>query len=174
MYPLIPKNPRPEQLVLSFGLGWRLFFGAIGALIAYGMIQEGTVGVLALIITVILILAALYLDRWEFDRQAEVIKHSSGLLLAHRTKRYALTDLQEVVTRGPAPSRDDSSEPERGLGRMHHRGLNRGFTRLWLRFEEAGEVDIQMDSSRHSQALRNLGMEIAGFCDVAYRDVEPG
>lgn len=176
IYRLIPKNPRPEQLVLSFGWGWRVFFGAVAALLAYGMLQDRVFGALGLIFTAILILAALYHDRWEFDRETGAITHSSGLLPVHRTRRYPLNDLREVLTRGRAPSNEGASAPEGMLGRGPHRGpprgLNRGFTRLWLRFEEAGDVDVQMDSNRHQNAMQNLAMEIARFCDVPYRDTE--
>lgn len=178
IYRLIPKNPRPEQLVLSFGWGWRAFFGAVAALLAYGMLQDGVAGAIGIIFTAILVLAALYDDRWDFDREAGVIAHSSGLLLVKRTKRYPLSDLREVLTRGRTPSSDVPSAPEGMLGRGPHRGpprgVNRGFTRLWLRFEETGDVDIQMDSNRHREALQNLAMEIARFCDVPYRDTEDG
>ena len=173
VYRLVPKSFGPEQMVLGFGLGWRLFFGTLGALLAFGMIQERHVGIFPIIVTGILLLAAFYFDRWEFDRQSEVIAHSSGLLFAHRTKRYSLADLQEVLIRSPAQSSAGSPSRDGGLERAPGRTMNRGFTRLWLRFDEAGEVDIQMETSRNAGTLRDLGTEIARFCDVPYRDVGP-
>lgn len=178
VYRLIARNPHPDRFVLSFAAGWRVFFAAVGGLIAYGMVQEGVTSVFGLIITGVLVLAALYDDRWEFDREAQAVAHSSGLLFVHRTKRYPMSDLREVLTRGRAPSVDRPSGPEgffsRGQHRGPHLGSGRGFARLWLRFEEKGDVDIQMDSNRHREALQNLAMEIARFCDVPYRDTEDG
>lgn len=169
IYRLIAKKPEPDQLVLSFGWGSRVFFGVLGLIIAYGMVQEGSVGIFALIITIVLFLAAVYLDRWVFDRKTGEIAHSSGLLFLHRTKRYPLADLEEVLFQGHLPA-DSPPEPE-PVGRMHsRRAFKPGMARLRLRFAESGEADVQMEPNRNANELHSLGLEIAGFCDVPYRD----
>lgn len=164
VYRFVPRNPRPDLLVLTVGIGWRIFFAGLGLIIGYGMIDGGGVGIFALIVTVILLLSACYLDYWEFDREAARIAHRTGLLFAYRTRRYPLTDLQEVRASGIAAtgSQLDQSGP---------RSRGRSYARLWLRFREAGDVDVQIESGRNSEPLRSLGTDIAAFCDVPYRDM---
>lgn len=174
VYQLTVITARPDQLVLGFGLGWRCFFGALGVLLAYAMIQEGHFSIFASVITVILFLAAFYFQRWEFDRRSAIIVHSSGLLFfVHRTRRYSLTDLQEVLVRGPVSSGGESRAPRGGFSPRQGRRRDHGFTRLWLRFAKAGAVEVQMDSNRNAEALRELGTDIARFCAVPYRDEGP-
>ena len=169
IYRLIAKKPAPHLLILTFGWGSRVFFGALALLIAFGMVQEQSVGTFALILTIILFLAALYLDRWSFDRNAAQVAHSSGLLFLHRTKRYELSGLEEVVFHGRKP--EESPEAGESMTRVHQRrASSHGVARLRLRFADAGDVDVQMEPNRHADTLRNLGLEIAGFCDVAFRD----
>ncbi len=173
VYQLTVITARPDQLVLGFGLGWRCFFGALGMLMAYALIQEGQFSIFASVITVILFLAAFYFQRWEFDRRSEIIVHSSGLLFVHRTRRYSLTDLQEVLVRGPVSSGGESRAPQRGFGPRQGRRLDQGFTRLWLHFAKAGAVEVQMESNHNAEALRELGTDIARFCAVPYRAEGP-
>ena len=169
VYRLIPKNPGPNQLVLTFGWGWRLFFAALGGLLARGMFQEATVHAVPFIITVILFLAAAYRERWVFDRDAAEISYSFGLVFAYRTKTYPFGELEEVLFRGTVPDSASTSHDQIGDSGSK-RFMNRGFVKLGLNFAETGPVSIQTESNRNAAMLRNLGTEIARFCDVPYRD----
>jgi len=160
----------PDQLVLGFGPGWRWFFGALGALMAYAMIQERQLGAFALVVSGVSFFAAFYFQRWEFDRQSDSIAHRSGFLFVHRTKLYSLTDLQEVLVHGRVPADREARVRESQVRRRQVRTPEGGFTRLWLRFAKAGDVEIQMESYRNAATLRDLGVEIARFCAVPYRE----
>jgi hypothetical protein len=92
-----------HSLVYSTSIGFRFIFlltaGVIIVIVA--TVGEGSffecVNFVALIIIGICLFAALYLERWIFDKKANLFERNIGIVFFHSRRRHPLDALQKVV-----------------------------------------------------------------------------
>lgn len=125
---LVLRSRSDGRLSLTIPLWYRLLLAAIGALILVALVvspatEERRIfapqNTLALIITGLALLGAMYRERWIFDKAADSVIHQFGLVFAHGNRRLRMSELGAVVVerfvkgRLDAPSGVPSGTPAR-------------------------------------------------------------
>ena len=120
----------PEKLVLAFPIWARIVFAAIAAIPLYGMVRDGTVYAVPMILLVVSLLAVLYNESWIFDAHEQVAESRFGLLFVFKRRRFAFDEIEafelEEFQKGSVPrggTTKSGGAAERGGGAADDAGL---------------------------------------------------
>lgn len=93
-----------DNLILHLGWVFRAGFALLAVVVAGGMLSLGRLSPVPAVLLVVLLLGALYEERWVVDRGQQTITARHGLLVLARTRSWSLADVVAVgvgVTDGP-------------------------------------------------------------------------
>ena len=150
-------------MVYSTSSGFRIVFALIAGFLIFS--SQGQPGVILIILIALSLLGALYLERWVFDRSANLFEKNVGLLFLHTRKRQPLDHLEKVVLREVGPSYQDRPRMMKAVSRqaailsiVDRSGTNHG-------------LDMLKGSSLRE--ARDSAQKLAKFCDIPFEDLVP-
>jgi hypothetical protein len=145
------------KLILEFGIAFRLLFEALALVLGTGVAGSGDPTALSLIILALLILGAVYEERWVIDPDTREVTNRHGLLFLAQRRRWRFDEIEAVEythyrggTLPGSPQTPPSDSAERAardatsrFGRVT-RGLDRYFLRYDLVTTEGRKVRIEL------------------------------
>ena len=173
------KPLKATDRILVLGTPWTgrlILFGMtlfLGCLMAFSAAFSPVPGLLALIS----LLAAFYTEKWQFDRDRQLVVHTEGVLFLKKKKSYFFDEFVRVELRNSRPTgggagsdfgpetSDLSSAPGEALEQkppLKPRG--RGFSGLFLVLVDGGDVNVHTTSIRKAQEQDKLGRLISQVC----------
>ncbi len=172
------KSKRTKQgtLVLHIPLRLRLSIITIGLIILAASlipILEGTqtqLGVATIALLIILLLGALYEERWIFDPAARTISFRFGLLVLAKTMTISFDQGDELTVEKPVKGKlhnqeaqEAPSRPQTGLARLFQPKV---FINLVLYLKDSERLIIESGNARKEAQLINLKKEIQEILTV--------
>jgi len=109
----ILKEQGAARLTYGTPASFRIVFGVIALLIflCVALVPDGPFlarfNAFSLVLIGLCLFAVLYVERWTFDRTANVFQRDIGILLLHARRRRPLDSLQKVVIRQRGADRSD-------------------------------------------------------------------
>lgn len=166
--PFSLTSPSPERLVFGFPAWYRAAMAGVFGILAAGLAAAGGApGAAAWVVLALVALAGLYEDRWEFDREAGVIRHRSGLVFAARARTIPFAEVERFLLVPSGPARLAGKDRDPGLaGRLAARG------RIDLAMECADGRRLLLDRhpAREGARLRAQAERIAALCGKPLAD----
>jgi hypothetical protein len=167
MFNPILRERGKDKLVYSTSMGFRavFFMTAIVVIASVASVSKGPFfsrfNVLSLAIVVGCLLAGLYLERWTFDKKANVFEKNVGMVFLYTRRMVPLDTLQKVVLHAPI-----AAEAERPrLGNLSRRGVA-----TLAVADRDGEV-FRLDMARGSaRELRKSAQMLSAFCSIPLED----
>ena len=107
MFNPVLRSRGENRLVFSTSIGFRIVFFATALVIILSIasVSEGSffkrLNFVAVLIIGVCLFAALYLERWVFDREHNVFEKNVGIIFLYSRKRQPLDSLQKVVLHEP-------------------------------------------------------------------------
>ncbi len=107
MFSPVLREKGKDRMVYSTSIGFRVVFlgTALVIILSIASVSEGPFlarfNVFSLIILFVCLFAALYLERWTFDKKANLFEKNIGILLLYARKKAPLDSLQKVVLHEP-------------------------------------------------------------------------
>jgi hypothetical protein len=166
--PFSLSSPRPHRLVYGFPAWYRVAMGAVLAILGAGLAAvHAAPGAGAWTVLGLVALAGLYEDRWEFDGEAEVIRHRTGLVFAARARTlpFAQVERFQLVPFGPARV----FEKGRDLS-LTGRLAARGRVDLVLECTDGRRLFLDRHPAREAARLRSQAERIAALCGKPLAD----
>ena len=156
---LVLSERSESVLELRLPSSFRIAFLVIAAILIASMATLEVITAVPLIITAITVLAGLYEERWQFDREAGAIVHRYGLIvLAKRSvvsfdeiDTFILSNLREIPDEGPFSAR-------RGVAM-------RSLVSFQLLTTDGKYRTVEIRANRHNDSLKENAERIAEFCD---------
>lgn len=133
---LKPRTAADGSLILELGLAFRVVFGVLAAILAVGVGSTGTIGIVPAGILVVMVVGAMYQEKWTFDPTERRVIAQHGLLPWSRRRTWTFDEITEVQF----AQHRLGIEPE---GRMS-RSLQRHFLKYWLVLQNGSRVRIEM------------------------------
>jgi hypothetical protein len=160
---LILRRPSVSLAVLTVSPWYRIILAVFAAILASGFLLFPAEGglILPLGILIASVLAALYEERWEFDKETGTIRHRNGLLLLSRRFEWDMNGLQTVVL-------EDFLRGSMGERRVSR--FQRRLCRLMLVFETGELKDLEILPILQKQDLKDKGRVIAEICEKPFSD----
>ena len=112
-----------DKLIYSTSLGFRIIFILMAGFIFISVIAAGTGPLLtrfngiSVFIILISVFAALYLERWSFDKKSNSFEKNVGLLFFHSRSAVPLDTLEKVVIYEPGPKQSEQPKYSRMITR---------------------------------------------------------
>lgn len=142
---LKPRTAPDGSLILELGIAFRVVFGALAAVLAVGVGSTGMMGIVPIGVLSIMVVGALYQEKWIFNPTTKRVTARHGLVVAARTRTWMFDDISEVQYAHHRVG-GGASAPEEirsTVGRMS-RGLQRHFLKYWLLTRDGARVRIEM------------------------------
>ena len=142
--PLRLKKTADGSLSYGIPLWYRLVTAAMLVMVVAGLLTtEGSPGLFAWIILVLLIMGLVYEERWTLDPASKTIRHSSGFWPISKATTTGFDSIEEfslrALARGTIPgSKEETDLNAKAFDMMYHRDIEQGFTKGFLR--SAGRV----------------------------------
>ena len=165
---LVLRHEGDNRLVYGVSTGFRLIFLTIAAVVLFSLLAIPIGPLLSppnavpLAFLLICSAAALYNERWVFDRAHHSVEHHLGLLGLYRRRSFGLETLRRIEISG---------------FRMGHIGggeSRRAFTRSYVSIsliDADGEVrKIDIAKTSHLAEIRRTARSISEFCDIPLDD----
>ncbi len=175
--PLVLTSPKPNRLVYSFPLWFRFVLSAILFIVIAALFTGAeTPGYIAWTVLVILLLSALYEDKWVFDAAKGEVKHRAGLLIAARSWRIDFSEIARFrivpFVKGTIPgSEEEKKENEAALsggrsddGTPRRHRHKKPFLHFEIECADGSRYLIDRLPGRRIEKLRNLASRIADHC----------
>ena len=150
-------------MVYSTSSGFRIVFAVIAGFLMFS--SQGQPGVILIILIALSLLGALYLERWVFDRDANLFEKNVGLLFLHTRKQQPLDQLARIVLREVGPSYQDRPRMMKAVSRqaailaiVDRSGTNHG---------------LDMIKGSSLREARDSAHKLAKFCDIPFDDLVP-
>lgn len=178
IYQLHVRKKAEDELVLGLGHGWRVAFGVLTGLMLWMLLNTGIAPIPAVLLLVSLV-ATLYHERWVVLPRESVIESHIGLLFLPRKRRYPATRMRRVVLRHSSSAGPSTTALAKDSGGLLSRALEKRMVRLGVDFHAddsaPGSVrlhaNIATESERAAARLRELGRELAQYCDVPFEEL---
>jgi len=181
--PLVLSAPKPARLVYGFPVWFRVLMGAILGLVILALAMGGSPpGGLAWVVLAILVLGALYEDKWEFDADLGRVTHRSGLMIAARSRVIGFPEIQQFrivpLVKGTLPG----TEEERAANEAALQGERtddvsakrdrhkKPFLSLEIECLDGTRYLVDHMPARRAPGLRTLASRIAEFCGKPVSD----
>ena len=150
-------------MVYSTSSGFRVVFAIIAGFLIFS--SQGQPGIILIILIALSALGALYLERWVFDREANLFEKNVGLLFLHTRKQQPLDHLDKIVLREVGPSYQDRPRMMKAVSRqaailaiVDQSGTNHG---------------LDMIKGSSLREARDSAQKLAKFCDIPFEDLVP-
>lgn len=150
-------------MMYSTSSGFRIVFALIAGFLVFS--SQGQPGVILIILIALSLLGALYLERWVFDKDANLFEKNVGLLFLHTRKRQPLNHLTKIVLREVGPSYQDRPRMMKAVSRqaailaiVDQSGTNHG---------------LDMIKGSSLREARDSAQKLAKFCDIPFEDLVP-
>jgi len=151
-----------RRMVYSTSIGFRIVFAAIAIFLIVSMRQPNAVVIIFLALSVF---GALYLERWVFDKDANVFEKNVGLLFLHTRKKLPLDRLQRVVLREVGPAHHERPRMVRAISRA---------TAILSVVDRDGKsYGLDMVKGASLREIRDSAAKLAEFCDIPFEDQGP-
>ena len=117
------SNRGPKRIVFSTSVFFSLVFLVTAGIIVFSVAVFGEfpfferINFVALIIIGICLFAALYLERWIFDKTSNRFERNVGMVFLHSHQRRPLDALQKVVLQEPGVKYEDRPRMMRWMSR---------------------------------------------------------
>lgn len=167
---LQPRNRPDGSLELHLPLSFRVFFAVLAIVVGLGMAGAPQIGLFPTIVLLVLVVGALYEERWLFEPSSGTITSRHGLLVLNKKQTWSFSDVDSVSSsfylRGSVPGSAPPSEEEtHSLG-----GGRRFFQRPQLKYGmilKSGEiVRIEIRRVRDSESKDYIPSKVAGILGV--------
>jgi hypothetical protein len=164
-------------VILEFGVAFRVLFAFLALILGMGIAQSGGFAPLPIGILVVLLVGALYEERWEFDPTEGTITTRHGLLVAARRRTWRFSEVSAVEYthyrsgsvpgshQAPPSESENVGEAMNRFGRLG-RGLNRHFLRYGLVFHDGSRRRIELRRVRDWGEDKNIPATVAGTIGV--------
>lgn len=168
MFNPVLRKHGAHRLVYSTSIGFRfLFLITAGIIIAsVASVGEGAflerINFVALIIIGICLFAALYLERWVFDKKTNRFEKNVGIVFFHSRRRYLLDTLQKVVLQELGVKYGDRPKMQRWMSRR---------TAMLSVVDREGNVyRLDMVKGGSVREVRKSAELLADFCGIPLED----
>ncbi len=152
-----------RRMVYSTSSGFRIVFALIAGFLIFS--SRGQPGLILIVLIALSALGALYLERWVFDKDANLFEKNVGLLFLHTRKRMTLDHLAKVVLREVGPAYQDRPRMMKAVSRqaailsvVDRSGTNHG---------------LDMIKGASLREARDSAQKLAKFCDIPFEDLVP-
>lgn len=181
-------HTRPDgTVVLAFGLGFRVLFALLALMVGYGIagsIGDAGPGVVPIVIFTVLMLGALYQERWTFDPGSRTIVSAHGLIGLAFRRRWSFDQVAALeytsYRAGSVPGSDSGSSVEdtgfddatraaaEATSRFSRvpRGMNRYFLRYSLVFSDGQRRRIELRRVRDWEREKRIPATVAEVIGV--------
>ena len=163
MFNPILRTVSEQRMVYSTSSGFRVVFALIAGFLVFS--SQGQPGVILIILIALSLLGALYLERWVFDKDANLFEKNVGLLFLHTRKRQPLDHLAKIVLREVGPSYQDRPRMMKAVSRqaailaiVDQSGTNHG---------------LDMIKGSSLREARDSAQKLAKFCEIPFEDLVP-
>ena len=150
-------------MMYSTSSGFRIVFALIAGFLIFS--SQGQPGIILIILIALSALGALYLERWVFDKDANLFEKNVGLLFLHTRKQQPLDHLTKIVLREVGPSYQDRPRMMKAVSRqaailaiVDQSGTNHG---------------LDMIKGSSLREARDSAQKLAKFCDIPFEDLVP-
>jgi len=152
-------SERSESLLeLRLPATFRIAFLIIAVILIASMATLEVVTPVPLIITAITVLAGLYEERWQFDREAGTVVHRYGLIILAKQSvvpfdqidTFVLSNLREIPDEGPFSARRSVAL--------------RSLVSFQLLTTDGKYRTVEIRPNRHNDSLKQNAERIAEFC----------
>ena len=147
------RHTSDGRLILELGYGFRIMFAVLAVVFAAATLTGEQVSALAVVIIAILVLGALYQERWEFDSATQTLHARHGLIVVHRHRTYQVAAIATVeyadyyagTVPGAAVPQDetDARAPSAGTLRSMLSPQSRRYLRYGLRMQDDSWIRIE-------------------------------
>lgn len=179
MYQFQVRINNGSRLELRFGWMWRLFFVACAVLAASAVPGDERLHPVPALLALVCLAAALFDERWVFDRSDGRVLLRLGFFPLRRRRVYPLQQVRSVKLRVSRPSGAASAAelPAEPAGDRYRRpaiptAMQRGLIRLSITLQRPDgtveTVNMQTESHRRFERLQELGRTVADFCEVPF------
>ena len=162
MFNPVMRQVSERRLVYSTSIGFRVVFAAIAVFLIVSMRQPNVVVIIFLALSVF---GALYLERWVFDKDANLFEKNVGLLFLHTRKKLPLDRLQRVVLREVGPAHHERPRMVRAV--------SRATAILSVVDWDGNSYGLDMVKGASLREIRDSAVKLAKFCDIAFDDQGP-
>jgi hypothetical protein len=157
-----------DRMVYSTSVGFRVVFlgTALVILLSIASASEGPFlarfGPASLIVAGICLFAALYLQRWTFDKKANQFERHVGIIFFYERKKVPLGALAKVILREPG----GEYRARRALLRWTSRRI------VMLSVEDRDSRVYRLDIARGGSvhAVRRSAQRLSAFCGIPLED----
>ena len=149
-------------MVYSTSIGFRVVFAAIAVFLIITARQPNVIVIIFLALSVF---GALYLERWVFDKDANLFEKNVGILFLHTRKKLPLDGLQRVVLREVGPAHHERP-------RMM-RAISRASAILAVVDRDGNSYGLDMVKGASLRELRTSAEKLAKFCEIPFEDQGP-
>lgn len=178
IYQLYVRKETPNELIIGLGVGWRITFAVLTAIMLWILSQTGLAPI-PVALSLVSVAATLYHERWSIFPAESRIESEVGLLFLPKKSTYSTTALRRVVLRHTSSSGPSTTALSRESTGLISRALEKRIVRLGLDFDPDDSApgaarlhgNIVTESERSSARLRELGRRIAGYCEVPFEEV---
>ena len=175
--PLSLTSPRPDRLVYGFPVWYRVVMGGIVAVVCGALFLGDTrPGAFAWVVLVVLLLAALYEDRWSFDGRDGRAEHKAGLVFWARTVALDFAQIERFrvvpLVRGTIPgTEDEKASNEAALkgeraddGSLKRERHKKPYLSLEIECLDGARYLVDHMPARKAEQLRLMASRIGDLC----------
>jgi hypothetical protein len=162
------KEYGDDKIVYATSLGFRIvfIFIAVFILISVLLASEGPVitrfNGISVAIILICSIAALYLERWSFDKKTNAFERNVGFLFFYSRKNIPLDSLEKVVLYEPGVAQPEPSKYSRLVTRK---------SALVCVVDTGGNVyKLDMMKGGSITQARKIAESLSIFCDIPFND----
>ncbi len=173
-----------SNLVLGTPRKGRIILFGIASFLGWMMFDNAMVSFAPGLLVLIAVIAGFYTEKWLFDLERQLVVHTEGLLFFNRKKSYPFQEVVRMELRNSSSkvnaSRSDFgpetlsysaapsslyAESNHDLDHMNHINRNRGkgFSGLFLIFNDGKEVNVHTTSIKKAEEQAALGRSISLF-----------
>jgi hypothetical protein len=154
-------------MIYSTSIGFRIVFLVCAGIIIASVASVGGsffehVNYVLLIIIGICLFAALYLERWVFDKNTNRFEKNVGLVFLHSRRRYPLDALQKVILQEPGVKYGDRSKMLRWVSRRT--------TMLSVVDRDGNVYGLDMVKGGSVREVRKSAELLSDFCGIPLED----
>ena len=169
------KEKDPDKLVYSTPIAFRIVFLAIAAIIIFGVstASDGPFFArfngLSLIIILVCLLAALYLERWIFDKKTNQFERNLGIYFFYARKKIPLDKLEKVILRELGVKRNNSNTSKNaGMGLLTR--VVRRTAMLSIEDKDGDIYKLDIVKGGSVQVARRSAEILSAFCEIPLDD----
>ena len=169
------KERSPDKLVYSTPIAFRIIFAVIAVVIFISVVSatEGPFlsrfNAFSGAIILICIGAALYLERWTFDRRENLFERNVGIYFWYSRKKMTLDNLEKVMLREIGVKRNSTDNPK-GMGMGLLTRVARRTAMLCIEDKTSQVYKLDIVKGGAINEARNTAEKLAAFCDVVLED----